>query len=280
MEVTVSLRSADDQLLDKQVVRLEWIEQNEARLTPSPDPASLELSKLDPPKVEPPKSDLARLGAPEVELPKLEPPTLELSQLDLSKVGSSEPDQPNISASKADLAKLEPPELPMFNLPNRDPPEADLSKPDLARLDPLQGDLSKSDLSKSDLSKPDLSELDPPSTLEISKLDPPNVDPPKAVPPRPAQAAQSLNPDEIATLVKVAKDFLRRGDIASARVSLKRAALAGNAQAALELGMTFDQAFLAEWGVLGFTADATQAREWYEKASKLGSTEALQHLAR
>ena len=72
----------------------------------------------------------------------------------------------------------------------------------------------------------------------------------------------------------------QRGDIASARVSLKRAAIAGNAQAALELGKTFDRAFLAKWGVLGPAADAAQAREWYDRAIKLGSTEASQHLAR
>src|SRR5215510_3590651 len=67
--------------------------------------------------------------------------------------------------------------------------------------------------------------------------------------------------DEVATLIKVAKDFLQRGDIASARVLRQRAATAGNAQAALELGKIFDHAFLAKWGVLGFAADPAQARE-------------------
>jgi hypothetical protein len=99
-------------------------------------------------------------------------------------------------------------------------------------------------------------------------------------PPKQAQVFQPLNADDIATLIEVGEDLLKRGDITSARVSLKRAALAGNAQAALELGMTFDQAFLAKWGVLGFAADAAQAREWYDKAIKLGSTEAARHLAR
>jgi TPR repeat protein len=117
-------------------------------------------------------------------------------------------------------------------------------------------------------------EADPP------KADPPKADPAKTDPPKQAQVVLSLNSDEIATLIKVAKDFLQRGDIASASVSLKRAALAGNAEAALELGMTFDQAFLAKWGVLGFAADAAQAREWYDRAIKLGSTEAAHYLAR
>jgi TPR repeat protein len=59
---------------------------------------------------------------------------------------------------------------------------------------------------------------------------------------------------------------------------LKRAAIAGNAQAALELGLTYDPVLLAQLGVLGFAPDAGQAREWYDKAIKLGSTEASRHL--
>ncbi len=59
---------------------------------------------------------------------------------------------------------------------------------------------------------------------------------------------------------------------------LRQAANSGNAQAALDLGMTFDPAFLAKWGAVGFTADVAQAREWYKRASNLGSTEAARRL--
>jgi len=103
---------------------------------------------------------------------------------------------------------------------------------------------------------------------------------PRPAPPSQAQGLQSLNAGEIATLIKVGEDFLKRGDIMSARVLFKRAAMAGNAQAALELGMTFDRTFLAQWGARGFVSDAAQAREWYDRAVKLGSTEASRHLAR
>jgi TPR repeat protein len=61
---------------------------------------------------------------------------------------------------------------------------------------------------------------------------------------------------------------------------LKRAAGTGNAQAALELGMTFDPVLLAKWGFPGFYPDVAQAREWYDRAIKLGSTEASRHLER
>ena len=79
-----------------------------------------------------------------------------------------------------------------------------------------------------------------------------------------------LDPEAIAILER----FLKDGDILSARLLLKRAATAGNAQAALKLGMTFDPVFLAEQGVVGFAPDVAQARGWYERAAELGSTEA------
>jgi TPR repeat protein len=64
--------------------------------------------------------------------------------------------------------------------------------------------------------------------------------------------------------------LLRHGEIAAARLLLRRAAGAGHAQAALKLGMTFDPAFLTKWGVLGIAADEAQAREWYDRAMALG----------
>jgi hypothetical protein len=109
----------------------------------------------------------------------------------------------------------------------------------------------------------------------------PAVAPPRPEQPKPAQPAiQLLDPDELATLMKRGEDFLKNGDIASARLILRRAANAGHAQAALALGVTFDPRFLAEQGVLGFTPDLAQARAWYERAAELGSTEAARRLER
>ena len=98
--------------------------------------------------------------------------------------------------------------------------------------------------------------------------------------PKPPPVVQRLDPNEIATLITRGEEFLENGDIASARLLLKRAANAGNAQAALELGMTFDPVFLARRGILGFAPDVPQAREWYDRAMKLGSAEASRHLER
>jgi hypothetical protein len=98
--------------------------------------------------------------------------------------------------------------------------------------------------------------------------------------PEPVSVPAPLAPEQIAALIKLGQDLLKRGDIASARFLLKRAAIEGNAQAAFELGLTFDQSLLVQSGVLGFGPDVGQAREWYERAIKLGSTEASRHLER
>ena len=76
------------------------------------------------------------------------------------------------------------------------------------------------------------------------------------------------------------RELLRNGDIAAARLALGRAARAGNAPAALELGMSFDPKFLHQLGVVGLRPEIEQARRWYEEASRLGSREAQQHLDR
>jgi hypothetical protein len=90
-----------------------------------------------------------------------------------------------------------------------------------------------------------------------------------------AATAHTLNAEEVTTLFK---HFLDTGDIVSARLLLRQAANAGNAQAALELGMTFDPVFLEKWGAVGFAPDVAQAREWYKRASELGSAEASRRL--
>jgi hypothetical protein len=114
-----------------------------------------------------------------------------------------------------------------------------------------------------------------------SRLTPTTATPPRSDQPKPAAAPiQLIDPDELATLMKRGEDFLKNGDIASARLILRRAANAGHAQAALALGVTFDPRFLAEQGVLGFSPDVAQARAWYERAAELGSSEAARRLER
>jgi len=98
--------------------------------------------------------------------------------------------------------------------------------------------------------------------------------------PQAAAAPKPIADEEMAALHKRAQDFLKSGDIASARLLLRRAANGGSADAALALGATFEDDFLAELGVLGFTRDVEQARSWYQKAAQMGSAEAARRLQR
>ena len=93
-------------------------------------------------------------------------------------------------------------------------------------------------------------------------------------------ATPSLDAEELATLMRRGEEFLKTGDIAAARLVLRRAANAGHAQAALALGATYDPLELAELGVLGFPPDLVQARSWYEKAAQLGSNEGGRRIER
>jgi TPR repeat protein len=120
-----------------------------------------------------------------------------------------------------------------------------------------------------------------PATPQVSAV-PQQVDAVTITPampePEPA-AAPVLGQDEIAALLARGKSFLLNGDIASARLVLRRAAEAGSADAALALGSTFDPRVIERLGAIGVTSDPKQAREWYEKAAQLGSPAAPRQLS-
>jgi hypothetical protein len=94
----------------------------------------------------------------------------------------------------------------------------------------------------------------------------------------PAFAGGQLDREEVTVLLKRGKDLIANGDIAAARLILKRAADANDAEAALALGATYDPYVLRGLKVYGFAADAEMARAWYEKARDLGSSAASQRL--
>jgi hypothetical protein len=97
-----------------------------------------------------------------------------------------------------------------------------------------------------------------------------NVRPPK--PP--------MDPEEVNRLIRRGQQLLQAGDIAPARLMLQRAAMAGNGQAALLLGGTYDPEVLRDLGVLGFASNPAMAREWYQKAAGMGVTEANRRMER
>jgi TPR repeat protein len=95
---------------------------------------------------------------------------------------------------------------------------------------------------------------------------------------RPAEIITQPRPAaEVDALLKLAERLLQEGDIASARVSLRRAAEAGSAKATFDLGMSFDPSFLNRIRA-GAASDPVQAAEWYARAIKLGQKDASRAL--
>jgi hypothetical protein len=93
-----------------------------------------------------------------------------------------------------------------------------------------------------------------------------------------SMAVRALDPKEIKLLVEQGERFIATGDLVTARIVFQRAAEAGDANAAVALGATYDPTMLAKLGVVGFSADVAKARSWYQKAEKLGSPEARRRL--
>jgi TPR repeat protein len=87
-----------------------------------------------------------------------------------------------------------------------------------------------------------------------------------------------VSPMNTAALLARGDQLLGASDIASARLFYERAAEAGDGQAALRMGMTFDMDFLARSGLRRVQGDPDQAISWYRRASALGNskTEALE----
>jgi len=88
-----------------------------------------------------------------------------------------------------------------------------------------------------------------------------------------------LDSGELEMLVKRGNEFIANGDLAAARLLLRRGAEAGSAEAALALGATFDPVVMQRLGAIGTTPDIAQARQWYQRAAELGSSAASQRLA-
>jgi TPR repeat protein len=95
-------------------------------------------------------------------------------------------------------------------------------------------------------------------------------------PPRPARApgSASLSNTDVSVLLTRGDSLFGFRDFASARLFYERAANAGNGQAAIRLGQTYDPSFL-EWARLSWVrGDAAAAAFWYRRARELGMSDA------
>ena len=154
------------------------------------------------------------------------------------------------------------------------PPVADTQKQDPLRTPAAAGLLLQHGLTEANASPAPVEAMPAPAPAPQLTTAPPSNDAAVAPP-----VSLSLASDEIAMLLKRGKDAFSTGDLAAARLLLRRAAEAGSAEAALALGATFDPLVIRRLGAIGAAPDAAQARQWYQKAVALGSTTASQPLA-
>jgi hypothetical protein len=120
------------------------------------------------------------------------------------------------------------------------------------------------------------------NTIAVTSLVPAQTIAPPPTQPAPQpdnRPTLRLDSGELEMLVKRGNEFIASGDLAAARLLLRRAAEAGSAEAALALGATFDPVVMQRLGAIGTTPDIAQARQWYQRAAELGSNAALQQLA-
>ncbi len=73
---------------------------------------------------------------------------------------------------------------------------------------------------------------------------------------------------------------LTSGDVIGARMFFKKAADAGDAQAANAMGATFDPNLFSSMQVQGMRPDVEMARQWYRRAMDLGSKDSVERLER
>ena len=98
--------------------------------------------------------------------------------------------------------------------------------------------------------------------------------------PRNQPTVPAFSAAEIARLLSRGDWLFATGDVASARRLYERAADAGEAQAAMKLGETFDPVFLDHSHLRGLHGDPGTAVFWYRRARDLGDTGVASRLDR
>jgi TPR repeat protein len=90
----------------------------------------------------------------------------------------------------------------------------------------------------------------------------------------PPAGAARVSAEETAALLARGDALFSTGDLAAARLFYERAADAGEAQAAVRLGETFDPIFLDRAHLRGVPGNVETALSWYRRARDLGAAEA------
>ena len=301
--LVAELRLADDKIVDRQAIYLEWAppsslglaenqhnreeaaETNPPVLAREPDlekavaasSTSLAPKTLDQPEVtvssSPPvlasEPDLEKAAAPSST--SLAPKTLDQPEVTVSS-------SPPVLASERDLAKALA-AIPSSSSLAPEPP--DRQEGAVSAGPPIASDRELQKLATAPSSPSfEQSHADHKVSTALPRIAQKQVDREEAAAGvrTPIFAPRQVDQERIAVLLKRGKELLANGDVSAARITLKRAADANVAEAALALASTYDPFVLRELKVYGFPADAETARAWYEKAKDLGSAVAPRRL--
>jgi hypothetical protein len=90
-----------------------------------------------------------------------------------------------------------------------------------------------------------------------------------------ATRSARLEPAELNALVSKGEQFLKAGDLASARLFFGRAANAGDSRGAYGMARSYDPAVVRKLPVYGLAVDAAEAEGWYAKGRALDSGKVL-----
>jgi hypothetical protein len=143
---------------------------------------------------------------------------------------------------------------------NRAEPEAE--RPDTA-VSRVAQPISETELPRPDASEREMVAAEPagPQAAQSDNAEHETVEPDRA--------EARLTSEQLRALLNRGDGFLSRADIEAARLLYKRAAGAGNSEAAIRLGATFDPEFLTRAGLRNIPGDVSAAQHWYRRARDL-----------
>jgi hypothetical protein len=281
VDLVAELRLSDDKISDRQAIHFEWAPRTSLRSAQrqlvgeeitavppiSPTPAQRHLDRDEITALPPISPRAAQYQLDREEITAVPPisPTPAQRQLDRDEITAVPPISPTPAQRQLDReeATAVPPISPR-------PAQYQLDREETTAVPPISP-------TPAHLERKEITAVPPISPTPAQRqLDREEI---TAVPPiSPTPAQRQLDREEITVLLKRGKDLIANGDLAAARLVLQRAAEANDAEAALALGATYDPFVLRELKVYGFTADATVARAWYEKAKVFGSGAASRRL--
>lgn len=191
--------------------------------------------------------------------------------------GVGAPPAQDQAAATTHVAVATPPQIPETQVVTAPPAKPEAPAPQIASLPPPNSPAPTANEPGRADANPAATEPKPAASPPFAPAEPAPAQ--AAPPPAPPQAAVVLDENEINTLIRRGKNLLNEGDFAGARVLFERAANAGSAEAALELGSTYDPNVIKRLGALMVKPDIASARKWYQLAAERGSSVASLQLA-